>query len=350
MAENQKVYCPECDEQDVAVFDRRAFIRVLGEHAAVLAGVSALAAGAPGLLRAADAAKIDSKPARPAEALVKELFAGLSTEQKTDVLLPWDHGTSNGKGLATRLRMYNGPIGKKKIGETYTKPQIELIDRIVKTISNGEDGYRQISRGGTWDGSGSLQGCGATLFGDPADGKKYAFVFTGHHLTVRCDGDSEEGAAFGGPMYYGHSPNGYSDKNIFFYQTKSVISVYDALSEDQRKKAEAPGNPGEHEPSVQFRKMHPGLAFAELSKDQRELVEKVMRTILSPYRKEDADEVMQILKTNGGLEKLHLAFYKDGQMNDKQPWHFWRLEGPGFVWNYRVLPHVHTYVNISSKV
>ena len=31
-------------------------------------------------------------------------------------------------------------------------------------------------------------------------------------------------------------------------------------------------------------------------------------------------------------------------------WHFWRLEGPGFVWNYRVLPHVHCYVNISSKI
>ena len=26
---------------------------------------------------------------------------------------------------------------------------------------------------------------------------------------------------------------------------------------------------------------------------------------------------------------------------------FWRLEGPGFVWNFRVLPHVHTFVNIA---
>jgi hypothetical protein len=75
-----------------------------------------------------------------------------------------------------------------------------------------------------------------------------------------------------------------------------------------------------------------------------------MRDILSPYRKEDGDEVMRILKANGGLEKLRLAFYQDRGMNDKQPWHFWRLEGPGFVWNYRVLPHVHTYVSISSKV
>lgn len=42
--------------------------------------------------------------------------------------------------------------------------------------------------------------------------------------------------------------------------------------------------------------------------------------------------------------------YQEGKMNDKQKWHFWRLEGPGFVWNYRVLPHVHTYVNISSNL
>ena len=39
----------------------------------------------------------------------------------------------------------------------------------------------------------------------------------------------------------------------------------------------------------------------------------------------------------------------DRGTTDNQRWHFWRLEGPGFVWNYRVLPHVHTYVNISSK-
>jgi len=75
-----------------------------------------------------------------------------------------------------------------------------------------------------------------------------------------------------------------------------------------------------------------------------------MRDILSPYRKEDADEVMDIVKANGGLEQMHLAFYEDMQMNDQKPWHFWRLEGPGFVWNYRILPHVHTYVNVSSKV
>src|SRR5581483_9063093 len=94
----------------------------------------------------------------------------------------------------------------------------------------------------------------------------------------------------------------------------------------------------------------PGIAYAELSADQRKLVEQVMRELLSPYRKEDGDEVMQIVRETGGLEKLNLAFYRDKDGSEKDNWHFWRLEGPGFVWNYRVLPHVHCFVNISSRV
>jgi hypothetical protein len=154
-------------------------------------------------------------------------------------------------------------------------------------------------------------------------------------------------------MYYGHSPNGYSAKNVFFYQTKSVLSVYEALSEEQRKKAVVTGTPGEGEPSIRFKKKideQPGILYKDLAADQKQLIEKVMRDVLSPYRKEDVDEVMEIVKANGGMEKIHLAFYPDKGMKDDQPWHFWRLEGPGFVWNYRVLPHVHTYVNISTKV
>ena len=53
---------------------------------------------------------------------------------------------------------------------------------------------------------------------------------------------------------------------------------------------------------------------------------------------------MQIMRRNGGLERLNLAFYQDA--GETRGWSFWRIEGPGFVWNFRVLPHVHTFVNI----
>jgi hypothetical protein len=293
-------------------------------------------------------ARAVAPPARkpkPAEDLIRELFSGLTDAQKARVVKPFNN--------SARLGMYNDALGGVRISAVYTPAQTELIERIVKAISSGDDGYRRLSRGGRWDNSGAMNRCGATIFGNPLDGQKFAWVFTGHHLTVRCDGNSEEGAAFGGPMYYGHSPHGYSRGNIFYYQTKAVTGLYDALSGDQRKKATAPGSPGEGPNSIRFRRRpedRPGIRAEDLTRDQKTLVEEVMRNILSPYRREDVDEVMDIVRKNGGMDKIHIAFYPGGSRDAAAPWHFWRLEGPGFVWNYRVLDHVHTYVNISSKI
>lgn len=350
MAEIETPYCPECDEAfdfpELTPVARRDFLRAVGGATAALALSGAVA-------RSAAPA---SRQPRPAEELVRELHSTLSQEQKTRVVLPYDHGAGKNR-RPTRQGMYNAPINNIRIRDVYTKAQQELLERIVQSMCSGEEGYRQISRLGNWDASKSFDGCGALLFGDPTQGQKFAFVFAGHHLTIRCDGDSEEGAAFGGPIYYGHSPHGYSRGNVFQYQTRSVLKVYKELDEKQREKATVkrrdPGEVKEGEGSIRFRAKaedRPGLPFAELSRDQQSLVEEVMRTVLSPYRKEDVEEVMTIIKKNGGMEKIKLAFYPDGAMDDKEPWHFWRLEGPGFVWNYRVLPHVHTYVNISSKL
>lgn len=341
--QDQELECPECAGQSdlESSLDRRDFIRAIG--------VGVVGAASAGSLLRPGRARGEDKP-RPAEELVKELHAGFTDEQKKNLILPFDHGTKDGKGLATRNGMYNEPIQKKKIGDHYTKPQQELIERILKSISAGEDGYRCMSRNGTFDGSKSLGGCGALLFGDPSKDKEWSWVFAGHHLTVRCDGRPTDGIGFGGPMYYGHSPSGYSENNVFYFQTKSVMSAYDALDEKQRTKAVIIGSPGEHAPSVRFRmkgEERPGLPFADLSKDQKELVEKVMKDLLKPYRAEDADEVMSIVKETGGMDKINLAFYR--QKDDGNRWHFWRLEGPGFVWNFRVLPHVHTYVNIAKQ-
>jgi hypothetical protein len=352
MNEVPQSYCPECDDaNEIGRLQRRDFVRLVGRGAMAVAGASFLGSAAPWLR--ADEVKTTATNKKPGEDLVRELFASMSPAQRSELVLPWNHGADGEKAMPTRLGMYNAPILDKKIGDHYTPAQQELVERILRSISSDDEGYRQISRNGTFDNSKSFSSCGALIFGNPDQGGKFSWVFSGHHLTVRCDGNSEEGAAFGGPMYYGHSPNGYSDKNVFNYQTKKVLSVFDALNPDQRTRATINGTPGEQAGSVRLRKqseMMPGIAYQELSSDQRQLVEDVMRAVLSPYRREDADEVMQVIKTQGGMEKIHLAFYEDKQMNDGQRWHFWRLEGPGFVWNYRVLPHVHTFVNISTVV
>jgi hypothetical protein len=118
------------------------------------------------------------------------------------------------------------------------------------------------------------------------------------------------------------------------------------LNEQQRRRAIIT-NPGEGARSIQFRRNgFPGVPSSELTADQRRLVETVMRELLAPYRREDGDEVMELVRRNGGLERLHLGFFRDAGAADTTRWSYWRIEGPGFVWNYRVLPHVHCYVNI----
>lgn len=352
MNHETEFYCPECDgnlERHYRVH-RRGFLQAAGAGAAVLAG--GLSQGA---LAAEPAAKVAAKvtakgPAKPAEGLIRELYSTLSDEQKTNLVYPWDHMTG---GRPSRLATFNSAGFGKRMVDHLSEGQRELVERILRATLSSDESFKRISRNGKWDASQSFENCGSLIFGEPTDEGKFAWVFSGHHLTLRCDGNSEPGAAFGGPMFYGHLAGGYTSSNVFRYQTLKVQEVFDALNEEQRKTAMAPGNPGDREAGIKFtpNRPHPGIAYAALSEDQRGLVENVMRVLIEPFRKEDSDEVMEIIKTNGGLEKIHLAFYEDGQSRDGETrWHYWRLEGPGFIWNYRALPHVHCYVNITSQV
>ena len=60
------------------------------------------------------------------------------------------------------------------------------------------------------------------LIGEPGSGK-FQFLLTGRHMTLRCDGDSAEHVAFGGPIFYGHDAGGFNEEanhkgNVFWPQ------------------------------------------------------------------------------------------------------------------------------------
>jgi hypothetical protein len=356
MSEAFKTQCPECNETvDTSDLDRRDFLRAVGIGTATLAVTAALPSLAPSLVPAVAQtpapAAAGATAVGQAEGLIRELWGTLTEEQRRTVVKPWDHRSSG--GLLTRHRMVNAPISRR-IGEVYTRPQQELLQRVLRSLCSDDTGYDRISRRENattaWDNSRSFDGCGVDIFGEVADNRNWSWVFSGHHITVRCNGDSEPNRAFGGPIYYGHTPDGYSRRNVFYHQTEAVLSVFDALTEQQRNQAVVVGSPGELEPSIRFRGTSdpmPGIAAVDLSHSQRMLVHSVMREVISPFRQQDGDKVMDIVNRQGGLDRVHLAFYRDRMATDANRWHFWRLEGPGFVWNYRVLPHVHTYVNVA---
>jgi len=192
-----------------------------------------------------------------------------------------------------------------------------------------------------------------TILGEPGSGA-FEFVLTGRHCTRRCDGDSVEGAAFGGPIFYGHAAQSFNEKpdhpgNAYWYQAKRANEVFKMLDGKQRKLAllgEAREEEGTDTVKLTGKKSGlPGIPMTELSRDQKDMVRKVMTDVLAPFRKKDTDEAMKLIEANG-FDHLHMAFYQNHDVGKDGVWDVWQIEGPAMLWYFRGDPHVHTWVHI----
>ncbi len=274
-----------------------------------------------------------------AETAVAEFFTSLSGDQKKTLCFPFEHQ------LRHRISA-NWHVTEPTLGETfYNTQQREMITRIVKGLCS-EEGYERVSRQMDED-AGGLHEFSVAMFGQPGEGQ-FEFMLTGRHLTLRADGDSVDKAAFGGPIIYGHDQvEKDASKNIYYYQTQHTDAVFRSLTADQASKALIDKAPAETAIQLQGEGgKFSGIKVADLMAEQKQLVEKTLSVLLAPYRKEDIDEVMQVLKESGGVDQLHMAFYQQEDIGGDKTWDIWRVEGPSFVWHYRGAPHVHAYINI----
>jgi hypothetical protein len=332
MSDERRIYCPDCDAGDG--LSRRDFVRKV-------TGV-ALAGSLLPLASTSRRAVAGPTPSSPAETAVKRFYDSLKDEQKKVICFPFDHP------LRSKINA-NWAITKPTLAE-YTKEQQALVDEIFRNVTS-PDGYDRFQKQ-MEDDAGGFSEYHVAVFGTPGSGQ-FEWEMTGRHMTIRADGDSVDNVAFGGPIVYGHG-EGDSKKglpgNVFYYQTKKANEVFSALDGKQRDIALLPKAPKEDAVLLQGSSgTFPGIAVGELSRDQKELVESVMKVILAPYREDDVKEAVAILKDGGGLDGLHMSFYKTNDIGDDQEWDIWRLEGPTLVWHFRGAPHVHTYVNIGKK-
>ncbi len=331
MADQSPIHCPDCPEDRNAI-SRRDFVRVLG--AGAIAG---------GLLpRIAQAAPSLRPRVGDAETAVKRLHETFKGDLKAKICLPWSDERR------TRINA-NWAITEPKIDD-FSKEQKAIVDEILKGVTSPE-GYDRFQKQMD-DDDGGVENYHVAIFGEPGS-NQFEWVLTGRHLTIRADGDTTEGAAFGGPIIYGHGA-GDGKKglpgNVFYYQTKKANEVFTALDGKQREKALIEKAPAESRVAVQGEKgTFPGIAVGEMSSDQKALVEQVMKTMLAPYREKDAAEALEIMKSGGGMDSLRMAFYSSDDLGNDHEWDLWRIEGPTFVWHFRGAPHVHAYINVARK-
>ena len=321
---------------------RREFFTTVGKTLGGIALVGAAAQALPASAQEGAKALIAKVKPVQAETMVKTLYAGLSPKQRETLCMGWDNP------LRSKVQA-NWFIVPQKVREL-NADQKEMVRGILRGVTT-EEWYPQILKQMDEDGGG-LDNYTIAMFGDP-DKSKFEWVITGRHVTLRADGHSNANAAFGGPIFYGHAPKDTEEKghpgNIYWKQGEKANAVLAALDPKQRDIALLEKAPSEDRIKLQGGEgMFPGIAIGDLSKDQKRLVEETMHSLLSPYRPSDAAEVMRDITANGGLDKVHLSFYKQDALGQPGIWDIWRLEGPSLVWHFRGAPHVHTWVNVAK--
>lgn len=317
---------------------RREFLKTASAGAAAVAATP-LVAGAS-----------ESKTQSP-ETMVKVLYDSMSEEQRSKVCFDWDFQDSKRGLLRTRVAN-NWMITPQEIrGKFYNDDQRDMIRKVFEGMIQPQwhakfDQQLDDDCGG-WGHDQSI-----AIFGKPKD-DKFEFVLTGRHMTLRCDGNSADNVALGGPIFYGHAPMDDEEPdhegNVFWHQALQANEVYKMLDGRQRKLAEVPKTPREQ--SVAFKGKQgkfTGIPATELSRDQREELQKTLGTLVEPFRGSDREEALACIKAQGGLDACHLSFYTDHDIGKDQVWDNWRIEGPSFVWHFRGAPHVHVWVNIAD--
>lgn len=319
--------CPDCKP------DRRQFLKT-----AAIGSIALTASSAP------------KDAAVSSETLVTTFHKSLTDAQKQTMCMPFDHE------LRSKVDN-NWFITPARVGKFFNPDQQQMIKEIFTGLYNPEFVPKVLHQ--LDEDAKGLQNYTVALFGEPGTGK-FEFVLTGRHCTVRCDGDSVEGAAFGGPIFYGHQSGGKDMEqpdhpgNVYWYQAKRANEVFQALNGKQREMALV-NDRGREEIKSETSKLKgkgskfDGMPVSEMSKDQKGLVEKVLADLLLPYRKKDVEEAMRYVKANGGVNSMSMAFYKHDDIGNDGVWDVWQLESPTMVWYFRGAPHVHTWVNIQAK-
>ena len=272
------VNCPDCDSSSIIEpigrqSSRREFLKVTAAASAAVAASTVVPIWAT-------AADVSASAGSTPESLVKVLYESLSGEQRKELCFDWDYQDSERGLLRTRVGNnwhITDPVIKS---EFFNRDQQALVRQIFEGIIQ-PDWHKRIDRQLDDDAGGFGNQQNIAIFGKPGDGK-FEFVMTGRHMTLRCDGNSADHVAFGGPIFYGHAASGFNEPadhpgNVFWPQAQEANKLFPMLDGKQQKLALVQKLPKEEQVGFRGDGQLPGMPLSEMSSDQKEQVQKVLQ-------------------------------------------------------------------------
>lgn len=314
---------------------RRDFVKTLGS--------AAVAASVPWTgTREASGATTGPGPAATAETPVARFFRSLSNDQRKLLCFPSNH--------PLRSQVQNHWAIVEPTIDDLTPDQQALCREIFRNLVS-EDGHARFQKQMQED-DGGFERYHVAVFGEPGSDRPFEWVVTGRHATLRADGHRAGGAAFGGPIFYGHAANVPRDdarriSNVWWYQAEQAMEIFKTL--DARQKARALVSAADEPRSARLRRdgpIKPGLAVGDLDGQQKPMVLKLLTDMLGVFRVADVNEEQNGLRD---ARTLRLSYFKGGDHGDDGLRKVWKLEAPGFSWFFHGSPHVHSWLNIARK-
>ncbi len=297
----------------------------------------------------ADDAESDSMP--------MQLYKSLSDEQRQKVCLPVDHPrrqyVSNWWYIHPEYRIPN----------TFGTDQQELIQEIFDSLHSAEY-IEDVKKQVRIDQYGRDENAPAVAFFGTPDDENFEFLFTGHHVTRRCNAHSDSGVGFGGaPIFYGHYPhptesmrenfNETKDHpgNPYWYQGRIFNRFVQSLDDRQQQQGLVSTDPRSERPEAVIKKVDTpkGLSCADLDADQQKLFVDTMRQMMAMFRDGDVDATIGAIEEHSVVDRLHVSWF-DGKydIGSDQVWDTWQIEGPDMVWYFRGQPHIHCYFHLKA--
>jgi hypothetical protein len=322
--------------------------RGLIQSAGAAAGLLAVAPGQD-LVAATGKVGVDS--------LATQLFKSLSDSQREKVCLPANHP----KRQYISNWWYVHP--EHRIPTTFTSEQQELIRRIFDSLHNPEH-LDAVNQQVLIDQYGDAKNApSAGFFGTPAD-RDFEFIFTGHHVTRRCNASSQRGQGFGGaPIFYGHYPHPVTNSRVnfnetkdhpgnpYWYQGKVFNRFVQSLNGHQQEMGLIPGDPRSERPDavIQIATQKHGLPCSELAKDQKRLLVETMRDMMAMFRQDDVKATIETIRKKNIVDQLTVSWFSGKyDIGSDKVWDTWQIEGPNMVWYFRGEPHIHCYFHLRA--
>jgi hypothetical protein len=246
---------------------------------------------------------------------------------------------------------------EERLHTFFTPDQQDLVKQIFESLHAPD--FREKM---TWQVQKDLMGNikntpSVAFFGTPHD-PDFEFIYTGHHVTRRCNAHTDQGRGFGKrPLFYGNFAKAFRESkdhegNPFWYQGVAFNNFVSTLEPAQRALMLVDAEPRTEKPSgvIVPRSINiPGLPVASLSKDQQATLLKTMRNMLACFRADDVNATIQTIEQKNILSSLFISCYGgDLDIGGDGVWDVWQIEGPNLVWYFRGAPHIHGYFHLNA--